>query len=187
MTEDYPYGQWAINSNFAGQIGIGMEPDISGTNVVWRRYTGTLGTHIYSNFAGVLSGQGCVHPRISGTNVVWQAGNKLDSNFGWQHAGGGVRSPAISGTNVVWAEWDNAGNLQIYSNFAGQLSDASNGRLTNQPDISGENVVWEQYDSGSYIYIYSNFAGKLSGSGQFSNDQSPAVRVRYSRLSRPDS
>ena len=59
-------------------------------------------------------------------------------------------SPAISGSNVVWEGWDGA-HWQIYSNFAGQLT---NNSLDNMyPDVSGMNVVWMGGD-GSHWDIY---------------------------------
>jgi len=70
--------------------------------------------------------------------------------------------PAISGTNVVWErnlDGTSLDNLEIFSNFAGQLTD--NSYRDRYPDISGTNVVWEGL-GGSGQEIYSNFAGQLT-------------------------
>ena len=66
--------------------------------------------------------------------------------------------PSISGTNVVWYAYDGS-DFEIYSNFAGQLTD--NSTDDQWPSISGTNVVWYGWD-GHDLEIYSNFAGQLT-------------------------
>jgi beta propeller repeat protein len=106
-------------------------------------------------------------PAISGTNVVWDGPGETLSNFAGKLANRsgawGIGSfPAISGTNAVWQDYDGA-DWEIYSNFAGQLTNnsAPNGGYVEdrRPAISGTNVVWELNEG-----IESNFAGHIADS-----------------------
>ena len=119
------------------------EPAISGTNVVWVTLVGS-DWEINSNFAGLLSND------TSQNNL----------------------SPAISGTNVVWyGTPSTGGDEEIYSNFAGQLTDNNYNDIN--PDISGTNVVWSGGPTFDEREIYSNFAGQLTNNSTY--DGYPAI------------
>ncbi len=141
--------------------------DISGTNVVWRRWDGS-DWEIHSNFAGQLTNNSIddERPRISGTNVVWSASDGSDdeiySNFAGQLTNNSIRDrrPDISGTNVVWQYWDGS-ESGINSNFAGTLYTA---RDVENAAVSGTNAAWEVAHPPlpADKEVFTNFAGQLT-------------------------
>ena len=62
---------------------------------------------------------------------------------------------------MVWSSFDGS-DLEIYSNFAGFLTDNSIDDF--RPVVSGTNVIWTYWD-GSYHQITSNFAGQITYNG----------------------
>lgn len=160
-----------IYSNFGDVLGSGSKPAVSGSNAVWEG----ANAGIYTNFAGQLSTLGGNQNRysdISGTNVAWWGTDPsgqyaaFQSNYGWTLPTiKGYDSPmgiAISGTNVVWWALDSSfSDTEIYTNFAGQLTD--NQWEDRDPDISGTNVAWLRRD-GSNNEIWTNFGGRVFSS-----------------------
>jgi hypothetical protein len=170
---------WTVTQVSNDNVCFVGSPAISGTNVVW---VGSDGSHyqIYSNFAGQVSfgTTDAYNPAISGTNVVWQASvggySQVFSRFDGQLSDSSTADnehPAISGANVVWQGYSQPHVTQVYSSYAGQLTNythVSGNPYTGaeNPALSGTNVAWEQFTGNwatGHSEIYSNFGGPWSG------------------------
>ncbi len=156
-TTAFADSSWTITQLTDNSV-IDAQPDISGTNVVWRRGS----NEIWSNFSAVQLGTG-VNPAVSGNEAVWQSnlagGWQIWSNLRGQMTATASPNyaPDISGNKVVW--WSSDGSdYEIFTNFGtGQLS--NNSVRDEAPAISGSYVVWQGTGpyGGDNVEIYSNF------------------------------
>ncbi|NEQ28339.1 MAG: hypothetical protein F6K28_57045, partial [Microcoleus sp. SIO2G3] len=95
-----------------------VNPQISGSNIVWQNLGTSSSTIFLSNAGGTptpLSASTgiAVNPQVSGSNIVWQANTGTNLDLFYSNGSGtpirltenGVNdlNPRISGANVVWS------------------------------------------------------------------------------------